>query len=168
MINTVQIIWLLIYYGCKQIIFLLYKMVYLIRKLPKQNLYRVYNKQTKKIYAYSTTLDNAKKQVTLLNMIDAGVPLKNGGKLYENKILSNNNSMPNKWIGHVKDYASKNGISYRDALRDPKCKEQYKPKSRKVVSGAGVIDEIQNQGLIAEMYNDTELGANAGKKFISL
>lgn len=32
----------------------------------------------------------------------------------------------NKWIQHVKDYASKHNMSYRDALRDPKCKAAYK------------------------------------------
>ena len=32
----------------------------------------------------------------------------------------------NKWIQYVKDYASKNNITYREALRDPKCKEGYK------------------------------------------
>jgi len=42
-------------------------MPYAIRKLPKQNLYRVYNKETKAIHSYGTTLENAKKQVALLN-----------------------------------------------------------------------------------------------------
>lgn len=32
----------------------------------------------------------------------------------------------NKWISHVKDYAKKHNMSYRDALRDPKCKAAYK------------------------------------------
>ena len=50
-------------------------MPYTIRKLPNQNLYRVYNSVTKEIHSYATTLENAKKQVKLLHMIDAGVPL---------------------------------------------------------------------------------------------
>jgi RNA polymerase-binding transcription factor DksA len=33
--------------------------------------------------------------------------------------------MPNKWIEHVKSYASKHKMSYRDALKDPKCKHAY-------------------------------------------
>lgn len=41
-------------------------MPYIIRKLPKKDLYRVYNKETKEIHSYGTTLDNAKKQVNLL------------------------------------------------------------------------------------------------------
>jgi hypothetical protein len=45
-------------------------MPYAIRKLPKQNAYRVYNKITKVIHATHTTLANAKKQVILLNMIE--------------------------------------------------------------------------------------------------
>lgn len=52
-----------------------------MRKLPKQDLYRVYNAKTKEVHSYGTTLENAKKQITLLNMIDAGVPLKKGGAI---------------------------------------------------------------------------------------
>lgn len=33
---------------------------------------------------------------------------------------------PSKWIEHVKDFASKNGISYREALRSPECKASYR------------------------------------------
>jgi hypothetical protein len=33
---------------------------------------------------------------------------------------------PSKWIEHVKAFAAKNGISYRDALRSPECKASYK------------------------------------------
>ena len=51
-------------------------MPYVMRKLPKQDLYRVYNAKTKEVHSYGTTLENAKKQITLLNMIDTGVPLK--------------------------------------------------------------------------------------------
>ena len=87
------------------------------------------------------------------------------GLLSKNKILSNNKKMGNPWIEYVKSYAAKNGMSYRDALRCPKCKAGYK-KGGKV--GMGVVDEIGNQDLLAEMYNDSELGANAGKKYISL
>ena len=49
-----------------------------IRKLPNQDLYRVYNTETKEIHSYGTTLENAKKQIKVLNMIDVGVPLKKG------------------------------------------------------------------------------------------
>jgi len=33
--------------------------------------------------------------------------------------------MPSKWIEHIKDYAKSNGMSYKDALKDPKCKSAY-------------------------------------------
>ena len=56
-------------------------MPYNFRKLPNQNLYRVYNSKTKEVHSYGTTLENAKKQIKLLNMIDAGVPLKKGGAI---------------------------------------------------------------------------------------
>jgi len=51
-------------------------MPYKIRKLPKQNLYRVYNADTGVIHSYATTKENATKQVKLLHMVDAGMPLK--------------------------------------------------------------------------------------------
>jgi len=78
--------------------------------------------------------------------------------------------MPNSWVMYVKEYASKNGMSYRDALRDNKCKAGYKKTSKKVVTGMGVIDESEfaDQELLADAYNSNELGANAGKKYISL
>ena len=82
------------------------------------------------------------------------------GNGFENKILSNN-KMPNKWITYVKQYASKNGISYSDALKDPKCKAGYK-------TGSGINKTFHTQDLVAHSYNDSELGANAGKKYISL
>jgi hypothetical protein len=61
-------------------------MPYSIRKLPKKDLYRVYNTKTKEIHSYGTSLENAKKQVKLLHMIDAGVPLKGGAITQSEKI----------------------------------------------------------------------------------
>jgi len=85
---------------------------------------------------------------------------KKSGKGLENKI-STNNKMPNKWITYVKEYASKNGMSYRDALKDPKCKAGYKT--------GGMLETMGHQSrLLAHSFNDSELGANAGKKYISL
>lgn len=37
----------------------------------------------------------------------------------------------NPWIQHVKKYASKKGISYTQALKDPKVKKGYKPMTAK-------------------------------------
>ena len=42
--------------------------------------------------------------------------------------------MPSKWIEHIKDYAKSNGMSYKDALKDPKCKSAY--SSGKGLGGA--------------------------------
>lgn len=36
----------------------------------------------------------------------------------------------NKWIQHVKEYASKKGISYTQALKDPNVKKGYKSKTK--------------------------------------
>ena len=78
------------------------------------------------------------------------------GKGLENNISTSSKKMPNKWIEYVKSYCTKTGMSYRDALKDPKCKAGYKK--------GGMIPSP----LVAIAYNDSELGANAGKKFISL
>ena len=32
----------------------------------------------------------------------------------------------NKWVEHIKSFASKNGMSYRQAMRDEGCKSAYK------------------------------------------
>ena len=38
---------------------------------------------------------------------------------------NNSNHNPNPWIKHVQKYASKEFISYRDALIDTKCRTSY-------------------------------------------
>lgn len=43
-------------------------------------------------------------------------------------------SKTNKWVDHIKKYASENGLSYREAMRNDGCKSAYKlpvdPKER--------------------------------------
>ena len=43
-------------------------MPYSMRKLPGKNKYRVYNNKTKRVFAYGTTLEKAKKQIRYLYM----------------------------------------------------------------------------------------------------
>jgi hypothetical protein len=43
-------------------------MPFTMRKLPKKELYRVYNTKTKRVHAYGTTLEKAKKQIRFLYM----------------------------------------------------------------------------------------------------
>jgi hypothetical protein len=45
-------------------------MPYSIRKLPKKQCYRVYNKKTKKTFAKCATLKNAEKQIRLLRALE--------------------------------------------------------------------------------------------------
>jgi hypothetical protein len=47
-------------------------MPYMLRKMPKQSCYRVYNKRTKKVFSKCSSLENAKKQMRLLNAIEYG------------------------------------------------------------------------------------------------
>jgi hypothetical protein len=107
---------------------------------------------------------------------------KKKGKGIENKISTNSNNM-NSWVQYVKEYASKNGMKYNEALKDPACKAGYK-KGNGLVSdvkkavksvgkkvGLGIIDEAAAAGyadqvLIADAYNQKNLGAQ--KKYISL
>jgi site-specific DNA-cytosine methylase len=90
-------------------------MPYSIRKLPNQDLYRVYNTQTKAIHSYSTTLENAKKQVKLLHMVDAGVPLKKqGGNISNPKLLE-----LFKGTGSVGKQANKMGFKITSLDLDP-------------------------------------------------
>jgi hypothetical protein len=59
--------------------------------------------------------------------------------------------MPSKWIEHIKDFAKSNGMSYKDALKDPKCKSSYhegkgnglKENMEKGVAGAGIKENIE-------------------------
>lgn len=44
-------------------------MPYGIRKMPNRNCYKVFNKNTKKVFAKCTTMDKAKKQLRLLRGI---------------------------------------------------------------------------------------------------
>lgn len=44
-------------------------MPYKVRKLTKKNCYKMYNNDTKRVYAKCTTKEKAKKQLRLLNAI---------------------------------------------------------------------------------------------------
>jgi hypothetical protein len=107
---------------------------------------------------------------------------KKKGKGIENKISTNSNNM-NSWVQYVKEYASKNGMKYNEALKDPACKAGYKKgaglvsdvksavktAARKV--GLGIVDEAAAAGyadqvLIADAYNQKNLGSQ--KKYITL
>ena len=78
--------------------------------------------------------DFNQKALVVKNPLNSGISdkLKNRKELFITNYNINvgkgltNNKIPNKWILHVKEYASKNNISYRDALKDPNCKLTYK------------------------------------------
>jgi hypothetical protein len=133
-----------------------------INELMKQIEEEETKKETKK--EIPKELDEEEQDELFLMLNDYDAYMKKYGSGIKNKISVNNKKMSNPWITYVKEYASKNGMSYRDALKDPKCKAGYK----KPMKGAGVIDEVGKDELIALMNNDSELGANAGKKYISL
>jgi len=48
------------------------------------------------------------------------------GKKVKGKGKSGGSKPPNKWVMHVKQFSIKNKMSYKDALKDPRCKSSYK------------------------------------------
>jgi hypothetical protein len=44
-------------------------MPYAVRKMPKRNCYKVFNKNTKKVFAKCTSMKNSQKQLRLLRAI---------------------------------------------------------------------------------------------------
>lgn len=49
-------------------------MPYGMRKLPKKNLYKVYNKETGRVSAKGTTKDKAERQINRLRSLEANKP----------------------------------------------------------------------------------------------
>lgn len=90
-----------------------------MRKLPNKDLYKVFNKETKEVYSYGSTLENAKKQIRLLYM-NENKEMKGNGvntpidtNLYEkvkneaDNIYKKNSAYKSGWI--VKTYKSLGG-----------------------------------------------------------
>ena len=70
-----------------------------------------------------------------------------------------------KWIEFVKEFASKKGMSYKNALKDPECKKSYsesKTASRPESSGEGLEKEIATH--FAKDESDMKELAKAFKK----
>jgi hypothetical protein len=58
--------------------------------------------------------------------------------------------MPSQWIDHVKAYASKHSMSYRDALKCPDCKQSYKKSDVKGKGNVTIpVEEPEGTGLRA-------------------
>lgn len=85
---------------------------------------------------------------------------------------------PNKWITHVKEYAAKNGLTYRDAMKDAKCKAAYGPtttpaRKKRVdkrfteLPHSRVANEITGQGMEGEGIKQdvTKLGRKINRTF---
>ena len=61
--------------------------------------------------------------------------------------------MPNVWIQHVRDFAKKYNLKYREALKDPRCKSSYHGK--KTVRGGNAEDTDFHGGVVPDydFYN---------------
>lgn len=66
-----------------------------------------------------------------------------------------------KWIQFVKQYASKNGLSYRDALKDPKCNALYRQEQ---LHGKGIISE--SIGMVKNAINKQVDKVMNGAKYL--
>jgi len=107
-------------------------------------------------------------------------------------IISPNSKMVNPWISFCKQYAKDNNMPYRDVITSANAKATYKSgmkgsgttkgqvrtTARRAYEGGGMVigggfinylpASSNSQSQIANDYNDSELGANGGKNYISL
>jgi hypothetical protein len=112
-------------------------------------------------------------------------------------IISPNSKMVNPWISFCKQYAKDNNMPYRDVITSANAKATYKSgmkgsgmegsgttkgqvrtTARRAYEGSGMLigggfinylpASSNSQSQIANDYNDSELGANGGKNYISL
>ena len=112
-------------------------MPYDIRKLPNQELYRVYNKQTKAVHSYATTLENAKKQVKLLHMVDAGVVV--GGAISQAEKIEIANQ--------IRPITEQNAIqSYLDLADEKTIPPNTSKKGNKFVDYFTFLERLETTG----------------------
>ena len=137
-----------------------------IKKLPgAADGYEVSNIESGAIHAKKTSKAKAKAQARILEAAAAAkaepvaeVKMEGGAK------------RPHKWLDHCKAFAAKEGITYSAALKHPELKKDYvhvekaprspRVKKEKVMEGAGVINEIPNQAVLAIAANAKQLSPN--------
>lgn len=66
--------------------------------------------------------------------------------------------MPSKWIEHIKEFAKSNNMSYKDALKDPKCKSSYK-------EGKGLGGAVVEKPNIEMKIEEVKKGRGRPKKY---
>ena len=64
----------------------------------------------------------------------------------------------NRWIVHVKEFASKHNMTYGEALKNTTCKATYRYYNQFLIKGAGDRDD-ENQ----KMFQEDHLGRKASK-----
>ena len=68
--------------------------------------------------------------------------------------------MPSKWIEHIKEFAKSNGMSYKDALKDPKCKSSYHEKGKGVA-----VEEPKKEENVEMKVEEVKKGRGRPKKY---
>lgn len=135
-------------------------MPYALRKLPNQNAWKVFNKETKKIHAHHTSLENAKAQIRLLNAIDHQP---SGGALTarETEQFVKAGYKKKKDANTVGDYKLDKSLSSK------KNKVYVNPKTKEVVvSNAGTSsasDWKNNPSIMFGTYKKTDRYKDAEK-----
>jgi len=62
------------------------------------------------------------------------------------------------WINHVKSFATKHGLTYKNALKDPQCKEEYhkiKTGEKEVETGNKEFKQRQQTNKLLEFGSET-------------
>ena len=86
-----------------------------VRKLPNQNCYRVFNDKTKVIHSKCSSLGNAKSQQRLLNAVDRGWR-PTGGMVGEEMSAIGRQTPSQKWKEAWNEYKKEN-IDYETSLK---------------------------------------------------
>lgn len=71
----------------------------------------------------------------------------------------------NPWVDYVRSFAKDKGMNYGLALKHPDLSKGYK-KGGMIDGGRGM--PTSKEAVIAETYNESQLGAQGGKKYVSL
>lgn len=73
--------------------------------------------------------------------------------------------MTNKWVEHVKEFAKSKGITYKEAIKNPECKNSYKGKNSENISMK--IEETKVKRGRPKKYSSPEEKVKTTKKSLS-
>jgi hypothetical protein len=142
-----------------------------IKKLPgAADGYEVVNPESGAIHAKKTSKAKAKAQSKILEAAAAAKEEPLVAKAEAAPEIKGEGKKAHKWLDHCKAFAAKEGITYSAALKHADLKKDYKPvekasrspRAKKAVAmeGAGVIDQVPDQAVLAIAANTHQLSPN--------